>query len=119
MRPPRPRRQFPNGAHQPGRGYATLPASIDGSWFVAFQSKLAGSIGPYPAALAAPFHPQTIEMAVGSAIDACGHRIAQCYAVPVEAETDPGPVFGRRRLAAGMEQAPTGPSTPIEIGPDK
>jgi hypothetical protein len=77
MRPPRPRRQFPNGFHQPGRGYATLSASVDNSSFVAFQSKLAGSIGTYPAALEAPFDSQTIEMAVGSAIDASGHRIAQ------------------------------------------
>jgi hypothetical protein len=77
MRPPRPLRQFPNDSHQPGRGYAALPASGEGSWFVAIQLKLAGSIGPYPAALEAPFHPQTIEMAVGPAIDASGHRIAQ------------------------------------------
>src|ERR1035437_8164588 len=77
MRPLRPRRQFPNGSHPPGRGHAALPASVDGSWFVAVQSKLAGSIAPYPAALEAPFHPQIIEMAVGSAIDASGHRIAQ------------------------------------------
>src|SRR4030042_4481043 len=66
MRPPRPRRQFPTDSHQPGRGYAALPASVDGLWFVAVQSKLAGSIGPYPAALEAPLHPQTIEMVVGS-----------------------------------------------------
>jgi hypothetical protein len=50
---------------------------VDGSWFVALQSKLPGSLGPYPAALEAAFHLQTIEMAVGSAIDASGHRIAQ------------------------------------------
>ena len=77
MRPPRPRRQFPNDSHQPGRGYATLPASVDGSWFIAVQLKFAGPAGPYPAALEAPFHLQTIEMAVGFAIDASGHRIAQ------------------------------------------
>src|SRR5450759_450075 len=119
MRPPRPRRQFPNGSHPPRRGYATLPASVDGSWFVALQSKLAGSIAPYPAALKAPFHSQIIEMAVGSAIDASGHHIVQCYAVPAEVETDPGLELGRRRLAAAMKQATPRRSTSSEIGPDK
>ena len=58
-------------------------------------------------------------MAVGSAIDGSGHRIAQCYAVPAEVETDPGLGLGRRRLAAAMKQATPRRSTSSEIGPDK
>jgi hypothetical protein len=92
---------------------------VDGLWFVAVQLKFSDSLGPYPAVLEAPFHPQIIEMAVGSAIDASGHRICQWYAVPAEAENDLGRGREKQRLAAAMEQVTTGRSTPSEIETDK